>query len=164
MCIFLFFHCLINIAPENGFCQSQKMKCLKTGPLFAILQLKIQPVNQPTNWKDGTMKILFTLKNISGQELAICFAKSIKKSGVGVDEINVENHATLSASGFTWITTPSRFEYEITNPGSEEHAIVMYTGTYGEFLTQKLLPEELKGETSHAEVFDGNALLRHGLE
>jgi len=59
------------------------------------------------------MKMKFILENFSGQELAICFAKAIKEPGVGEDETG---YATLSADGFTWITTPSRFEYQIENP------------------------------------------------
>jgi len=109
------------------------------------------------------MRLLYTLKDITGSALLARFAAAINEDGIGHDNEG-EWSASLSEDGRTWTTNWSRFTYTIVNPDADEPAVVDYSGGYRGFLSQNLIPEELRGETVHAEVTEGSALERHGVE
>jgi hypothetical protein len=109
------------------------------------------------------MKMQFTLKNVTGTDLFNRFAATIEEDGVGHDNEG-EWYATLSEDGRTWSTCWSGFTYTIMNPDSPESAVVEYDGAHRGFLAQNLIPEELGGETIHAEVIEGSALERHEVD
>jgi hypothetical protein len=112
------------------------------------------------------MKIRFTLANVTGFRLFACFSHAIGTEGVGFDPDfeGTAGSAALSPDGRTWKTAFSGFSYEITNPDSHEPAVVEYVGAHLGFLAQNLLPEELRGPTTAAEVTEGSALEKHGVE
>lgn len=107
------------------------------------------------------MQIRFTLGGISGKQLFDRFAKAIEEENTGWDDMD---SARLSEDGTTWYTAWSGFLYEIQNPQADGPATVIYEGACRGFLSQNLLPAELDGETTHAEVIAGSALKRHGVE
>lgn len=109
------------------------------------------------------MKLVYTLKSITGSALFARFAAAINEDGVGHDNEG-EWCASLSEDGRTWTTNWSRFTYTIVNPTADENAIVEYDGGFRGFLAQNLIPEELRGETIHAEVTEGSALTKHGVD
>lgn len=109
------------------------------------------------------MKLVYTLKSISGSALFARFAAAINEDGIGHDNEG-EWSASLSENGKVWTTNWSRFTYTIVNPESNDSAIVEYDGGFRGFLAQNLIPDELRGETVHAEVTEGSALERHGVE
>lgn len=106
------------------------------------------------------MRVNFTLTGITGRELFSRFSEAIQQENVGWDDMD---SADLTKDGSTWITAWSGFTYRILNPQEELPAQVEYSGACRGFLTQNLLPEELSGPTSHAEVTEGSVLVRHGV-
>lgn len=107
------------------------------------------------------MKMVFALAGLSGRDLFNCFAEAIKEEGSGTDG---EYSAYLSEDGTTWTTHWSKFSYAVLN-GTEEcqQAVVEYDGSFRGFLSQRLIPEELRGETSFAIICEGSAVEKHGV-
>ncbi|MDO8483195.1 MAG: hypothetical protein Q7S86_05265 [bacterium] len=107
------------------------------------------------------MQIKYKLVGISGKQLFSRFEEAIDEENTGWDGMD---NARLTEDRATWITAWSGFSYTILNPQSEESATVEYNGACRGFLSQNLMPRELCGETTQAEVTDGSALKQHGVE
>ena len=103
----------------------------------------------------------FTLIGISGTGLRNRFREAMREKDVSWCS---NSDARLTPDGNKWFSVASGFEYLIMDPKEEESAVVLYTGKSTEFFTQEPLPGELGGETGRAEVIEGTALARHGLE
>lgn len=105
------------------------------------------------------MKIRFSLKAVSGLDLHLKFMEGIEDETVG-GPCEWGSQAALSPDGTAWWTAFSKYSYWIINPTSPEPAVVEYEGPWRGFLAQKLIPEELRGETTSAEVVGGSVLVR----
>ena len=107
------------------------------------------------------MKMIFVLAVITGRNLFERFQKAIKEESIGYEE---DFNSSAHLDGSSWVTAWSGFKYTILNPDSLESAIVEYNGAYRGFLAQELIPVELKGKTLSAEITEGSALIKHGVE
>ncbi len=109
------------------------------------------------------MKIQFTLKDTTGSALFAHFQVAINEEGVGY-ESDFNSSARLSEDGCAWTTSWSGFTYTIVNPTAVDPAVVEYEGAWRGFLTQNLIPKELRGETNYAVVTGGSALEKHSVD
>lgn len=90
------------------------------------------------------MKIQFRA-NCSCKELLAAFAAGIETEDIGFEGA-FGSSARLSSNGTTWTTFWSGFVYRILNAGSNDPAIIEYSGASAGFLQQNLIPFHWKEE------------------
>jgi hypothetical protein len=100
------------------------------------------------------MKLKFTLKNITGRMLSVQLKHAIQEEQTGWDN---QSNATLE--GNLWTTASGKSAYALLNPeDNSSGAIIEYEGEPSNFLAEKLIPGELRGETTSAVITESQAL------